>query len=164
MATAGGRNTSTSKKRSGKSNTNHKSSNNSRTRGKSDAYQAAQDGALFHEIGLIVLFVVMLFFFCCNFGLIGPVGKEISQFMFGVFGWPAYVIPILLFVGITFWFANEGNPTALRKLISAAVLTLMLGVICELLSGQAVSLPMYDAKEIYDYCSVNKVGGGIIAG
>ena len=39
----------------------------------------------FHEIGLIVLFVAMLILFCCNFGIIGPVGNAISGVLFGIF-------------------------------------------------------------------------------
>ena len=63
---------------------------------------------MFHEIELIVLFVAMLFLFCCNFGIIGPVGNTISGVLFGLFGVLAYVAPVLLFLAAAFWFANEG--------------------------------------------------------
>ena len=51
---------------------------------KKDNRQLEQDSALFHEIGLVVLFVAMVLLFCCNFGLIGPVGYAISGFLFGL--------------------------------------------------------------------------------
>ena len=119
-----------------------------------------QDRELFHEIGLIALCVAMLFLFFCNFGIIGPVGNGIRDIMFGIFGFLAYVTPILLFLAISFWFANEGNPTAARKLIAGVVLYLMGGVICELIGGPVRKLDAYDIQEIYNSCQSGKCGGG----
>lgn len=155
MATSSGKKTSSSKKRSGKSNSNRRQAN---------AYQAAQDSALFHEIGLIVLFVAMVVLFCCNFGIIGPVGDAVSAVLFGLFGLTAYIAPILIFLALAFWSANEGNPTAVRKVIAGLVLFVMAGVICDLIAGNASGLEKYDIKAIYGYSSVSKKGGGVIAG
>ena len=131
---------------------------------KKDNRQLEQDSALFHEIGLVVLFVAMVLLFCCNFGLIGPVGDAISGFLFGVFGFSAYVVPILFFLAVAFWFANEGNPTAVRKLVAGSVLFIMFGVVCDLISKNSLLLAEYNFKEIYDRCSTGKTGGGILAG
>lgn len=119
---------------------------------------------LFHEIGLIILFVAMLILFFCNFGMIGPVGNDISGVMFGLFGFTAYIAPILLFLAIAFWFANEGNPTALRKIISGVVLFLMIGVVCNLIAQDTVGIDEYDIKLIYENCKTSKMGGGVLAG
>lgn len=155
MAASSGKRTSSSRKSSGKSNTRSKNTK---------AKQAAQDSALFHEIGLIILFVVIVFLFCCNFGIIGPVGNAISAVLFGLFGFTAYIAPIMLFVAIAFWFANEGNPTAIRKLIAGTVLFIMLGIICDLIAGNATGMEEYDIKALYTMCSEAKKGGGVIAG
>lgn len=125
---------------------------------------AAQDSALFHEIGLIVLFVAMVILFCCNFGIIGPVGDAVSGFLFGVFGFMAYVVPVLLFVAVAFWFANEGNPNAVRKLIAGVVLFFMLGIVCDLIVKNAGTMEAYSAKAIYESCRDAKNGGGVISG
>ena len=125
---------------------------------------AGQDSELFHEIGLIVLFVVMVILFCCNFGIIGPVGNAISGVLFGIFGFTAYIAPIVIFLAVAFWFANEGNPTAVRKMIAGVVLFLMLGVICDLIARIAGSMEQYDIKLLYTNCSTGKKGGGILAG
>lgn len=160
MAGSTGRRTSTSNNRrsTGKSN--------SGVRGKkSDKHQAtAQDSALFHEIGLIVLFVAMVILFCCNFGIIGPVGDAISGFLFGVFGLTAYAAPVLLFVAVAFWFANEGNPNAVRKLVAGIVLFFMLGIVCDLIVKNAASMDRYNLKTLYESCRDSKTGGGIISG
>lgn len=164
MASSSGKRTSSSSKSSNKSTGKRNTSNNSSKRKKADAYQAERDSALFHEIGLIVLFVVMVILFCCNFGIIGPVGDTISGVMFGLFGLTAYAAPILLFLAIAFWFANEGNPTALRKLIAGVVLFLMLGIICDLVVKNAAGMEEYDVKLIYENCRDSRRGGGVVAG
>ena len=152
---------SSSGKRTSSSNRTRKSTTNSRSR---QAQRTAQDSELFHEIGLIVLFVVMVILFCCNFGIIGPVGNAISGVLFGIFGFTAYIAPIAIFLAVAFWFANEGNPTAVRKMIAGVVLFLMLGVICDLIARTAGSMEQYDIKLLYTNCSTGKKGGGILAG
>ncbi len=126
--------------------------------------QAEQDSALFHEIGLIALFVVMVLLFLCNFGIVGPVGNGVRNILFGIFGFEAYVTPILIFLAAAFWFANEGSPTALRKLIAGVVLFFMVGVVCELIAGTASSMESYQIKQIYESCSQGRKGGGVLSG
>ena len=152
---------SSSGKRTSSSGRTRKSTTSSRNR---QAQRSAQDSELFHEIGLIVLFVAMLILFCCNFGIIGPVGNAISGVLFGIFGFTAYIAPIVIFLAVAFWFANEGNPTAVRKVIAGAVLFLMIGVVCDLIAKTAGSMEQYDIKLLYTNCSTGKKGGGILAG
>ena len=152
---------SSSGKRTSSSNRTRKSTTSSRSR---QAQRSAQDSELFHEIGLIVLFVAMLILFCCNFGIIGPVGNAISGVLFGIFGFTAYIAPIVIFLAVAFWFANEGNPTAVRKMIAGVVLFLMIGVVCDLITKTAGSMEQYDIKLLYTNCSTGKKGGGILAG
>ena len=106
----------------------------------------------------------MVILFCCNFGIIGPVGNAVSGVLFGIFGFTAYIAPIVIFLAVAFWFANEGNPTAVRKMIAGVVLFLMLGVICDLIARTAGSMEQYDIKLLYTNCSTGKKGGGILAG
>lgn len=129
-----------------------------------DARQLEQDRELFHEIGIIVLSIVMLFLFLANFGIMGQFGDGIRKIMFGLFGFPAYITPVLVFVAVSFWIANEGSPTALRKLIAGLVLYLMFGIVCELIAGSVRGLDAYQIKAIYDSSSENGGGGGIFAG
>ncbi|MCI5954144.1 MAG: DNA translocase FtsK [Lachnospiraceae bacterium] len=160
MAGSTGRRTSASNHK--RSNANSKSGNR---RKKTDNRQVtAEESALFHEIGLIVLFVAMVILFCCNFGIIGPVGDAVSGFLFGVFGFTAYIAPILFFIAAAFWFANEGNPNAVRKLIAGVILFFMLGIVCDLIAKNAASMESYSLKILYENCRSTKAGGGIISG
>ena len=154
---------SSSGKRTSSSGRTRKSTTSSRSR-QAQVQRSAQDSELFHEIGLIVLFVAMVILFCCNFGIIGPVGNAISGVLFGIFGFTAYIAPIVIFLAVAFWFANEGNPTAVRKMIAGAVLFLMIGVVCDLIAKTAGSMEQYDIKLLYTNCSTGKKGGGILAG
>ncbi len=167
MATASGRNSSGKKNLPAKSQTRTNTGGARKTsapKKKIDQEQAAKDRALYHEIGLIALFVAVVFLFLCNFGILGAVGNAISKVMFGLFGFTAYVAPILLFLAMAFWFANEGSPTAVRKMIAAGVLFLMVGVICELITDNVREMTVYSAKTIYAFSSAHRKGGGIFAG
>ena len=122
-----------------------------------------QESALFHEVGLILLFAAAVILFLCNFGIIGTVGNAISSVLFGIFGLPAYVVSVAVFIGAVFWSANRGSLAAIRKLAAAVVLFLLAGVVCELFT-ENVKLPEYDIALIYGYASEHKAGGGVIAG
>lgn len=160
MASTSGKRTSSSKKSTRTSST--KRTNTKKRNGA--AYQTGQDSALFHEIGLIFLFIAMVILFLCNFGIIGPVGDSVSGVLFGLFGFTAYIAPIVLFLGMAFWFANEGNPNAVRKVIAGAVLFVVFGIVCDLIAKNGSALEVYDVKAIYENCKEGKNGGGVIAG
>lgn len=125
---------------------------------------SAQESAIFHEVGLIGLFALVVFLFLCNFGIIGTLGNSISGVMFGLFGFTAYVCPIAVFVAAAFWYANQGSPTAVIKVCAGTGIFIMCGTIFEYIGGVAVTLNAYDIKAIYEYCSNNKSGGGVLAG
>lgn len=164
MAASTGRKTSSSQNRRSSGNT--KSGTQSRRiEQKADHDQRApEESALLHEIGLIILFVLMVILFCCNFGIIGPVGDVVSGFLFGVFGLTAYVAPILLFLAVSFRFANEGNPNMGRKLAAGTALFVVLGVICDLAVKGTSAMEEYSLKTIFEFCRAEKTGGGVIGG
>ena len=161
MAASNGRKSSTSNKKNTRSTKGTKAA---ASRRKEEAARLARESALFHEIGLIMLFAVMVFLFCCNFGMIGPVGNAVSGVLFGLFGLTAYAAPVLLFLAVAFWFANEGNPNAVRKLIAGAVLFVMLGIVCDLAVKHAGAMEKYNIGLLYEECRDRKLGGGVFAG
>ncbi len=160
-STSAGRKTSAAGKRTAASSRN---TGGTRRNTGARAKQTARDSELFREIGLIVLFAAMVIVFLCHFGVIGPVGDSVSEVLFGLFGVTAYILPAAVFVATAFWFANEGQPTAVRKLVSGIVLFVMIGVFCDLLSGNAANLQSYDMKTLYLECAEKKNGGGCLAG
>ncbi len=170
MATSSGRkatSSNSSKRSSGSARTGSskpRADANIKKRPEPDEQQLEKDRAMFHEIGLIIVLVAMLILFFCNFGIIGPVGDAISGFMFGLFGLTAWVAPALLFIAVSFWFANSGSFNALRKLIAGCVLFAMAGVFCELISGNQDSMTGYSLSAIYEISRDTRSGGGVAAG
>ncbi len=159
MANSSGRRASTSAgKRGGKKTSGSGRKSNAPT------YDYEKESELLHEIGLIIFFILMVILFLCNFGIIGPVGNAISGVLFGLFGLTSYAVPVLLFVAVSFWYANSGNPNALRKLISGGVLFLMIGVVCELFVQNSLSLEKYDIRQIYETARTGRIGGGVLGG
>ena len=158
MAASNGRKTSSSNRKRTKSTAAKASGRKRKTN------TTAQDSALFHEIELVVLLAAMVFLFCCNFGLVGPVGDAVSGVLFGIFGLTAYVLPVLLFFAVAFWFANAGNSSAVRKLTAGIVLFLMAGIVCDLIAKGAAGMEEYSAGALYENCRETKGGGGVIGG
>jgi len=159
MAASSGKKTSSSNQRK-KNTTNSKNS----SKYKKTAVDYRKESEMFHEIGLIIFFIAMVLLFLCNFGIIGTAGNVIRDIMFGIFGLAAYIAPIVIFLTVCFWYANSGNPHAIRKLISALFLFLMLSVIFDMIAQNASNMTEYSLKTLYDYGKMNRKGGGIFAG
>lgn len=160
MANSSGRRASSS----GSKRSSSKQQSTGKKKSNASTYDYQKESELLHEIGLIIFFILMVILFLCNFGIIGPVGNVISGVLFGIFGLTAYAVPVMLFIAVSFWYANSGNPNALRKLIAGIVFFIMIGVICELFAGGSLSLEKYDLKLIYETAKSSKKGGGVIAG
>lgn len=156
-----GRGTYSSGKRNSSGRSGQKKSPNN---GRNTRNSEPMDIAIRNEILLIVLFAVSVFLFLCNFGIIGVAGNVISGVMFGIFGIIAYIMPVVLFLMVAFGMVNSGNVIAVRKLVAGAVLLLIIGVVFELFTGKPSSAENYQIKEIYESCSQEKNGGGIISG
>lgn len=159
-ASAGRRNTGSRKTASGGRSAAGRKSSGSRTSRQSEP----MDSAIKNELILIGVFALAVFLFLCNFGIVGVVGDTISDIMFGIFGLTAYAAPVLLFLAVAFGISNQGNSIAVRKLVAAVILFLLIGMTCDLLSGAWHEDSLFNAQEIYIRCSKEHNGGGVIAG
>lgn len=116
------------------------------------------------EIALIAVLALAVFLFLCNFGVIGVAGDTISHFLFGIFGLPAYAVPILLFLAVAFRLANKGLNIATLKLIAGGVLVCLAGVVLDMAGGVSLKIEQYNIIEIYTHSSQGKCGGGVLFG
>ena len=168
MASGQGGNRSSAKKSTTSSNRNTNRGSHARTGRQSAGGRAAQaepmDVEIRNEILLIVFLALAIVLFLCNFGIVGSIGNAVSSFMFGLFGLTAYIAPIIIFLAIAFGMSNTGNNIATRKLISGVILFLLISMICELFSVNPAEAESYQVEEIYQRCSENHSGGGILAG
>ena len=150
------------KSNSGSSSARRRTSGNSRA--KSHRTSEPMDQAIRNEILLIVFLALAIILFLCNFGIVGEVGNAVSNFLFGIFGLPAYIAPVIFFFAVAFGMSNAGNFIATRKLIAGGVLFLIVGMVCELVSNDLSAVQSYQISEIYTRCSEAHKGGGILAG
>ena len=136
MAAASGSRSGTKKKNTASSRT--KSGSGRRAQGKKAQNTKGirqEERAIANEILLIAVFALCILLFLCNFGVIGPVGNAVSSVMFGIFGMVAYVVPVLVFVGLAFRISNRGNFFASLKIAAGILLFLLIGVALELIGG-----------------------------
>ncbi len=122
------------------------------------------DSAIKNEVMLIGVFALAVFLFLCNFGIVGAAGDIISDVMFGLLGILAYIAPVLLFLAVAFGISNRGSLIAVRKMAAALILFFIAGMACDLAAGVWKEDSLYSVKEIYERCSANHNGGGVLAG
>ncbi len=118
---------------------------------------------LFHdEMILIIALALSLLLILSNFNLSGSVGRVINSFTFGLFGFIAYLLPFFLLFGLAFYVANRGNSVAMRKLVSAVLLGIILTAFIQLITiGYS---PDVKLGEYYGNSVKLKNGGGIVGG
>ncbi|MDF2905857.1 MAG: hypothetical protein K0R34_1178 [Herbinix sp.] len=120
-----------------------------------------ESGAIQDEIILVVALVVSILLFLSNFNLSGKVGQVVSDFVFGMIGAEAYLLPFIIFFMTAFHISNMGNRRAGRKLLSAFVFFVGLAAFIELIAHSYVP-----ETKIFEYYlnSMNSHGGGGIIG
>lgn len=117
-----------------------------------------------NDIVSILLVGICVFLFLCNFKIIGSFGDAISGFMFGIFGLMAYIAPLFIGGSVIFFHLKSGDYVAIRKYWSLVSLCIVFMVIFELFSADYSEDMTYEISKIYEYCSKERMGGGIVAG
>lgn len=117
-----------------------------------------QEAALRMEIKLWISLAICVLLELSNFGIIGKFGDFVSDFMFGMFGIFAYVIPVVLFFGFNFLMVNMNHPKAITKVVTAILLVFLLCAAFQLIiTGTA-------QEDFYRICSEKRTGGGLTGG
>ena len=161
---AGKKNTSSSSRTRSSSNNKNKNNKTNTNCRSQQTIRTEEESAITNEIILIGVFALSILLFLCNFGIIGPVGNAVSHVLFGIFGNVAYVVPVLIFLGIAFGISNKGNMFAAFKIAAAVLLLLLIGVVLELIGGQVPSMTKYSVEVLYTVSAESKAGGGVLAG
>ena len=109
---------STKAKKSGKQTTK-------KTTVKKNTKKQQEQSFVSGEITILVSLAICILLLISNFGIGGFLGDRVSSVLFGIFGLPAYIIPIVIFIGIAFVMSNKSNSVAYIKVIAGVILTSM---------------------------------------
>ncbi len=161
-----------SSKNSGKNNSTSRKTNrraNGKTAGKNNMRGDSNgtignslNSSIRDEIKIWGTLAACLLLLVSHFGFGGVIGNTVSKIMFGILGVFAYIMPILLFVGVAFLITNKGNASAYIKMTAAFILCLIFCMLAELIMNG------YDSStnvlEYYVQSCENKSGGGLLGG
>ena len=164
MASASGRKTT-----KGRTNTKSKgrtTKSRANTRGKKRSTRNDVDIAVKNEVALICIFAAAIFLFLCVVQIIhGAAADGIRNFMFGVFGLLAYVVPVIVFLGFAFGISNKGNTVAVIKLVSGIILIFLLGIVSYMLLKQDTMVENGALiSSLYQSSAEHHAGGGVLFG
>ena len=135
-----------------------------KTRGYKNREQEQEEEIIRRDVVIILLFALTVFIFLANFGIFGPFGNFFRDVFFGLFGLPAYILPLFVFGAALFYTANAENPVVIQKIAAATGILFGIGIICELACGDLADMNKYSAGRLYELCSEERHGGGVIAG
>ena len=110
----------------------------------------------------VVVLLMLALAIIMELSVFGVGSAAFGKFLFGVFGVTAYIFPIYLFFGVTFYLSNNDNPKAIIKLLASLLIYFC---ICALLQMNA--LPFDKEMTVGDYyndCKEFSRGGGVIGG
>ena len=117
---------------------------------------------LIQEAVLWGIIAVGIFLFISNFGFGGFLGGVLSDVGFGIFGWMAYLFPILLVFFTAFLMSNRGSAIAGVKFVSAVILYL---TVCSFFGlARAEEYEWMKIGAIYERSAAYKNGGGAVGG
>jgi len=166
-----GKATSSSGRRSSTSSRGKASGRSASSRNSNKKTVARPDNGIMDEIVLILSFAIVIFLFLCTIGIIGtPKGSEeqnfgdiIQNIMLGLFGYSAYIVPIVVFFTMALGISNRNNYFVWFKIGSLIALVMVVGVLMHMISygdletyGQAKDWP----RVFYN----GQKGGGVIFG
>ncbi len=114
------------------------------------------------ETVLLLTLALCIFIFISFFGAGGYVGGVFCDICFGLFGAPAYLFPLLLFLAVAFGISNYGNHLAVPKFIGCALLYFCICSFAALFEGEFADA--YRIGKLYARCATMKKGGGVIGG
>lgn len=137
-----------------------------RTSGRMSEYEKKQmikqKSGMYDEIKLLTALVLSIIMLISTLGFGGVAGDYIAYFMFGVFGWLAYLVPYFVFFGTAFIMSNRHNRILGKKILAFLLLCLSVMALMQLLISPADTT--VKISDYYKNCAVFKNGGGIIGG
>ncbi|MDO4330002.1 MAG: DNA translocase FtsK 4TM domain-containing protein [Lachnospiraceae bacterium] len=115
------------------------------------------------EVMIIISFAAAVLLFLSNFHLCGVVGDFLRSIQLGLFGVVGYTVPVLIFVGTSFYLANAGNRKAVIKLSAVIAAALTLCGAAQMIFGTRLEEGQ-SVLAFYQISGQNGSGGGLVGG
>ena len=132
---------------------------------------------VFYEVAILITIALCVLLFLANFGIIGVVGNAMSRFMFGVFGFLAYIMPLVIMPLVVFrlYVARSKHKSKRISKIKLEVYKnrrkkaffVILGLICTAILGELIVNSYTPDTSFMAYFLNSRetgTGGGFIAG
>ncbi len=166
-------NTSASAKKRRSTSTTSQRTSSARTSSSKKSSQKKQESSVTYidEIILILSFALVIFLFLCTIGIIGTkpdashlnFGDYVQQFMLGIFGITAYIVPLVAFFLMALGIANKNNMLVWAKIFSAVTLVAVIGIFAHLVCYKDLAVYEGSSEWIKIFYEDGK-GGGVIFG
>lgn len=112
------------------------------------------------EFVIWITLLVSIILILCVFNLCGPLSGIFGSFLFGMFGFMAYVFPFLLFFSAGFYLMNKNNRRVTGRIIASWILYIIVAAMLQLFkSEQAESI-----IKCYAQGYTERMGGGLVGG
>lgn len=121
--------------------------------------------SLGEEIFLLLMLAVSVLLFLSGFGIGGRLTNSISEALFGLFGFMAYIFPVLFFMCVFFIVAGENASKMVFKTCASIAAYLTLCIFCQVLLRPEDNLFQINAiSAYYSHSKIFKQGGGVTGG
>ncbi len=118
------------------------------------------DNGLSKELIIWIVLLVSIILILCVFDLCGPLSDIFGAFLFGVFGFMAYIFPFMLFFSVGFHLMNANNKRVTGRIVASWILYIIITALLQLFkANQAESI-----FGCYVQGYTEKMGGGFIGG
>lgn len=132
---------------------------------------AAPSSKFVHQFIPYILFVLALFFSVCFIcvglvdagGAVGVVGRALNDFFCGLFGWPAFILPLVLINLAVFWRNYVDMGLVPLKLSFSLLILLVLSALVQVVTIDSVGSEGFAVAALWRN-GVNLRGGGVLGG
>lgn len=139
-----------------------KTSTSARSSKKKSAKRQEENDFIRDEIKILLLFAISVLLLISTFGIGGAAGNFVSSVLFGLFGIPAYLMPVGLFLVTAFSISNRENSIAIVKVAAMILAFFLLCTLLQLICGEHDTAAK--AADFYLYSAEHKLGGGLFGG
>ncbi len=122
-----------------------------------------ENRAIKDDVIILISAALAILLFLSNFKLTGAVGEIVNGALFGLFGWLAYLVPVLIVLCVSFFLANRNSGKKfVFRLIASFLIFILLAAMIQIAVGETTE--EMGAIDYYNYAKTFKSGGGVVGG